>query len=274
MRDLIVEANPKLQVPMFIDFWVPVAVAIILGLARHFLMKTMTPVFHSIIDEKITGDWRLERSEKAAENTFKTLYYVISTVMGYSYLKGSGYLPHLMFGEVGFKEQWSCYPTCDLGESFNTFYIGSMGYHLLSLVAHNAGAKRKDFIEMNVHHFATIALIVLSRLLFMNVNGMLLLWLHHWADIFTAGTRVFIDIKGPTKICLFLGIFVVWIYSRLFIFFFLGFEGLTIKPDYPDTISDQMILGIRLCFTLFVCSLYLLHIFWMAGFTRIMLTYF
>lgn len=57
--------------------------------------------------------------------------------MGYSYLKGSGYLPKLMLGEVSFSEQWDCYPTCQLGESFNTFYIGSMGYHLLSMVAHN-----------------------------------------------------------------------------------------------------------------------------------------
>lgn len=127
---------------------------------------------------------------------------------------------------------------------------------------------------MNLHHLATIALIVLSRILFMNVNGMLILWLHHWADIFTSGTRVFMDIKGPTRIAMFCGIFVVWIYSRLFIFFLLGFENLTMTADFPKAISLNIVMGIRLCFTLFVSSLYILHIFWMAGFTRILTGFF
>lgn len=79
--------------------------------------------------------------------------------------------------------------------------------------------KRKDFLEMVVHHIVTILLLVLSWTCNLTRGGTLVLVIHDVADIFLESAKMTKYIKWQRTCDILFGIFtIVWIYTRLYLY--------------------------------------------------------
>lgn len=78
--------------------------------------------------------------------------------------------------------------------------------------------QRKDFLEMFVHHVATILLIVFSYTCNLIRGGCLVLIVHDCADVFMEAAKIFKYIKWQRACDTFFGLFfIVWTATRLVI---------------------------------------------------------
>ena len=77
---------------------------------------------------------------------------------------------------------------------------------------------------MVVHHVLTLNLIFFSYLSCFTKGGILVLWLHLWADIFTSLARAFANIKDIGALVSYICLITIWFYSRLLIFGFIIYE--------------------------------------------------
>ena len=133
-----------------------------------------------------------------------------------------------------------------------------MGYHIGQLFKHMfmEDKHRNDFMEMMLHHSATVYLFGFSY-----INNFLLggpcTFLHNWADIAISWTRFWNETKYYKSISLISFIFsmVIWAYTRLYVFAKLiaAFVAIEVFTYSPYVIP---ILGFLLC------SLYVLHVYW------------
>ena len=169
-----------------------------------------------VIDHKSYPEgtkWREERSIKASKNLFKFCYYVVWTILGYYVIKDLEGLPPMMFGKGSLSNLFKGYPAWDKPAYFDLFFCASIGYHLESFVMFFFQPVSNDFVEMILHHVTTIMLILFSYHINTTQVGVLVLWLHHWADIFTSGARTCMDIKNHARDIFFGGIIISWNYS-------------------------------------------------------------
>lgn len=157
--------------------------------------------------------WRDERVIKACKNLFKFCYYIVWTSLGYYVIKDLEGLPPMMGGSGSLSNLFSDYPAWKKPQYFDLFYCASIGYHLESAITFVFTPKTNDFVEMILHHVTTIFLILFSYHINTTQVGVLVLWLHHWSDIFTSGARACMDIKNHARDVFFAGIIISWNYS-------------------------------------------------------------
>lgn len=138
------------------------------------------------------------------------------------------------------------------------YYWLSLGHYLHLLVAQFFDVKRKDFIEMFIHHIVTVALLSLSYWINYVRIGTLVLLVHDVADIFLEFAKVFNYQKWETLTNITFGLFaVVFGVSRLYIFpFYVIWTVYHIAPTYLT--MQPAWYG----FTGLLMALQALHIFW------------
>ena len=177
-----------------------------------------------MIKAKYEGEEREERTMKASANFFKSFYYLCSTLAGYYVIRDLDCLPPMMGGHGDLSKVFSDYPKFDKPPYFDFYYIFITGYHIESLFTHSLGKKNTDYIEMIFHHVLTLNLIFFSYLSCFTKVGILILWLHLWVDNFTAIARAWGYINSVLAFLSYLGIMIVWMYSRLYVFAFIIVE--------------------------------------------------
>lgn len=161
------------------------------------MVKIFYPVFYRALEPKYVGLDREIRAKKGAKNLFKFSYYVLATITGYFFLKDVPGLPPMLLGKGHLSHVFDGWPFWDKPAYFDIYFTASIGYHLDGFISHLFFAERmNDFVEMFLHHVATCSLIYFSYMASFSQIGAIILWSHHWADIFTSGARVFCDIKG------------------------------------------------------------------------------
>ena len=143
------------------------------------------------------------------------------TTLGYYVIKDLEGLPPMMGGQGHLSNIFKDYPAWTKPDYFDLFYCASIGYHLESFIMFFFQPVSNDFVEMILHHVATICLILFSYSINTTQVGVLILWLHHWADIFTSGAWACMDIKNHAWDIFFAGIIIMWNYSWLYCFFFI-----------------------------------------------------
>ena len=142
------------------------------------------------------------------------MFYVLSTSIGYWVIKDLPGLAPMMGGSGDFSKIFDGYPAWQKPEYLDLFYLVSLGYHVNGFVYHLFGPKNNDYVEMILHHSATTALIYFSYLLNFQHIGVLVYWLHDWADIPGTFARFTLDLPNslPTVVSV-LSTVVVWGYS-------------------------------------------------------------
>ena len=120
------------------------------------------------------------------------------------------------------------------------YYIFELSCYWSMLFSQFVDVQRKDFLEMFVHHLATILLIIFSYTCNLIRGGTLVLIVHDCADVFMEAAKMFKYTKWQRGCDVCFGIFfLVWTVTRLIIlpgymmkkyfyfrFYFLNFAGL------------------------------------------------
>lgn len=137
-------------------------------------------------------------------------------------IKDLDFVPPIMGGSGDLSKVFADYPKfSNKPQYFDFYYVFITGYHIESLFTHIFGVKDADYVEMIFHHVLTLNLIFFSYLSMFTKAGILILWLHLWSDIFSSSARAWGYISSLNAFLSYLGLLSSWIYSRLFVFFFI-----------------------------------------------------
>lgn len=142
------------------------------------------------------------------------------------------------------------------------YYMLECGFYIFSSVSLCFDVKRKDFVEMIVHHIATIVLLFCSYCDNMHRMGSLVMIIHDSCDVIMESAKMAKYLKYQRLCdCLFVTFTLLWLITRLIIY---PFSILKISLfDAPNIVSH---LGekpnIYYFMNLMMCTLQLLHIIW------------
>jgi len=136
------------------------------------------------------------RTEKAASQIFKFLYYSIGTYYGYRVMMETPFEKKWFFGTIGdFNDFCITFPYYQSTPLVKNYVLITMGYHLGSCYPMLYTEKKNDMLEMSLHHFAT--LFCYFGLHLINVPGTICLcnYIHDLADITVSLSRLFSESK-------------------------------------------------------------------------------
>lgn len=132
----------------------------------------------------------------------------------------------------------------------------------------NNQARRHDFMEMSLHHFATILLYFSSYYLNVTKFGSLVMYLHDWADISTSLIKVAAEAKYKPFPYIVAAInYIVWGYSRLIAFPMLIYYGMYLEFNayllkFDDLTYLNQSKGMQSGAIFFLSLLLFLHFYW------------
>jgi hypothetical protein len=197
---------------------------------------------------------------KIATNIFKIIFYLTTTIGGYSILSqldyfptqlgGSGYMSKMF--EPGFPDAFYHWKP----QYFDFYYLSCLSYCLSDLVwLLFIYEMQTDFILMLLHHICTISLISFSYFTNYSNIGCIVLFLHDIGDIFVYVARcvINIDIKSWIKSVVGVVLLIVFIYTRIYVFADLILVIYNYAPDWTS---------ITKCLWGFLTFLYIMHINW------------
>lgn len=138
------------------------------------------------------------------------------------------------------------------------YYMIELSFYWSLFFSQFADAKRKDFVEMFVHHLATIFLLVLSWTCHVHRVGSLVLFVHdfadHWLELAKLGRYA-----KYQKVCdiAFVGFLSVWVTTRMGVF--------PVWIIYSITVEAAQLLQMfpmYYVFNFLLTALLVLHLFW------------
>jgi hypothetical protein len=206
-----------------------------------------------------------ETQRKLSESVWKVLFYVVS--FGWSMVLVA-------------RRNWTWIDSYDalfdhvpalhaaperIDADIRLFYLFELGFYLHSIYAHVAiETRRKDFVEMLIHHVATFALIGISYSTRFVAIGTLIVSLHDVSDILLETAKQYIYLGRETMANVWFALWVLsWIVMRLVYFpFFILPASMWVSVAkigrYPHWES---------CFIMLL-TLQILHIFWSCMIAR------
>ena len=200
-------------------------------------------------------------ARKNCTNFFKLIYYTLITIFGIYVLSDQPYFPWQLLGkgEISncFKGGFPNWIYHQKPDYFNIYYLGVLAFHISDLIwLLFVYELQTDFLMMLVHHICTISLITFSYLTNYSNIGSIIIFLHDFGDIFVYIARIFLNTKAPefTKSSSGILLLLVWIYTRLFVF------GGIINALYIEFSLNHSWINWNIL--LFLCFLYLLHMYW------------
>jgi len=226
-----------------------------------------------------------KQKARVKENAWFTLYYILASICGYLILQHTPWLWDLREIVLG-------YPETHTGHEIpymRLYLLVGCGFYVQALFTLLfIDEKMKDFMEMLVHHLATIALIVWCLVSYYHRIGTLVLLLHDIVDVFLYSAKT-LKHMGWIKTCDFLFIAFVVAFLGLRLIYFpiviskslFNFNGwdypgryyfvrYVSDAIYPIEVSDYGSCVFRYCLssywglTLLMCLLVCLHIFWFS----------
>lgn len=164
------------------------------------------------------------------------------------------------------------YPQSAITLECNTFYIFELGFWISCCLYLGFETRRKDFVEMSIHHLSTVCLILFSFLFDFGRPGILVMMIHDVGDIFLYSAKSAQYRKLNKLADVLFAIFALVFYiSRWYVFprfviiplLVTIYSGLTdsnfrIVASYNQVPMLVMLTGL-------LCVLFALHLMW--GFT-------
>lgn len=223
--------------------------------SKDFILRNL--VEHSRIKE--TPDERLNR----VQSFFNTIvYYTLAVTINYSIIMTytPSYMPRFLGGNLkidNFLAIWGEVPA----RPVRIFFVLSIGHHFERTYQHiRHNLKGNNFWIMILHHVITINLMFCAFLNRHLIYGISILFLHDIGDILVGWVKVVREIRHWKHLVIpvFLVLFVVWVYTRNFIF---GYEILyptitQLSLSAPTNYLQNQIFGIGGLLILFFMNVY------------------
>lgn len=219
----------------------------------------------------------ISRIRKCGSSLLNILFYTGLTYKIYkiiknepifpSYLGGSGSLQDAILRDeltsidpnkikealpsIGFNDNTE-YMIKTLNDNIMSFYYLQFGFHIAETIVHLVSPRRSDFMEMMIHHVATLSLVLYSMLYNRTNVGVLIMFLHDISDIPVYLCKAFSDTKFEiTTIVSFVLLILGWIYFRIYAL------GMII---YELLLNSE---GFHFGMTCVLIVLYALHYYWL-----------
>jgi len=149
---------------------------------------------------------------KFCESGWRWLYYSSAFVYGFVCLWDEAWFNNI-------RHCWYNYPHHDVSKEIWWYYMIELGFYWSLFFSQFSDVKRKDFVEMFIHHTITISLLCCSWTCNLHRAGSLVLVIHDFADIFLEFAKLANYTKFTTLCdCVFVFFTISWIVTRLAIF--------------------------------------------------------
>ena len=191
--------------------------------------------------------------EKLSEICWQLTYHVVFTLYGTVVLHDKIWLSDIT-------QCWMNYPKHPLLSDVNNYYLAGFSFYMSSTLTFLYQSKRKDSLQMLLHHLVTLLLIMFSYSINFIRIGTLVLLIHECGDIPLLIAKIFVILKKKWLTDVIFVIFVItWIITRIII--------------YPlwilrSSIFDSYLVGYQktdlgyLFFNSLLLSLFVFHCIW------------
>jgi len=150
--------------------------------------------------------------DKFCETGWRWLYYSCAFIYGICCLWNKPWLWNI-------KHCWYNYPHHEVSSDVWWYYMFELAFYWSLTFTQFFDVKRKDFLEMFIHHITTISLLAFSWTCNLTRCGALVLVVHDFADIFLEAAKMCNYTKYNKACDIIFGIFTVaWIVTRLGLF--------------------------------------------------------
>ncbi|KAE9004213.1 hypothetical protein PR003_g17755 [Phytophthora rubi] len=244
--------------PQLSDLLIGGAVSLLLVAARFVAGKAFAPLARVVLSpKKRVIENRVHRFTTVL---FKFLYFVFITVVGFKVMQHEPWFPPSLGGKgevVKTFEVLSDAPSSAL----KYYFMVQLGYHLHSLLFMVFFSPiRNDFIEMLLHHVATIILIGGSYLANYTAFGALVVFTHDIGDVTGYGIKAIVDTGNtPLVVFMYVVLLVSWAYTRLFVFpcHLIYSSMIELPQKHPDIVGAFVH-----PMNAMLCMLVVLHVYW------------
>jgi hypothetical protein len=238
---------PK-EIPIYFAF----QLAIVMTVWRYVVQFVVSGVFKYVEPNIGTEEDKKAVRIKAGESGFKLFYYAFSWIWLVSIVEKLNIWENTLNCIVDYPYEKSY--------SINAVYLWELGFYISGLVCHfTIETRRKDFVEMAVHHFATVVLLGFSYVYSYERIGLIVLVLHDISDIFLEMGKIFsyLDIDLVATLC-FVGLILSWFFARLYFF--------PLKVLTSVWFEHYLLMDVPLARMFFVllCVLQVLHVYWFS----------
>ncbi|KAJ9087414.1 Sphingosine N-acyltransferase lag1 [Entomophthora muscae] len=170
---------------------------------------------------------------KFKEQAFMVCFYVVSWSVGFYLAYHSPYW-------LDSSQFWIGYPHLEISPGIKRFYLFQIGYWLQQMVYVQIEVRRKDYLNMIVHHIITNMLMVISYYCNFTRMGHIILTLMDFSDIFLSLAKTLNYLKFPILCDATFILFVLsWVPSRHIGFMALVWSIMVDPFKYnPDSIWD------------------------------------
>jgi hypothetical protein len=125
------------------------------------------------------------KSKKLCEAALYFFFYVFSVIWGLMVIQSEAW-------PLATRSFWIDYPLHEFSPFFKYYYIFQLSFYLhQSIVLVFLDGKRKDWVELGVHHAVTLTLITISYLLRHFRFGLVVLLIHDTSDVFLQLAKIF-----------------------------------------------------------------------------------
>lgn len=103
---------------------------------KLLMYKYLRPFFQKHIKQKYQGEVRLDKIEKSCRNTYKSVCFLIFTVLGYLVVTEMPYCPPSMLGTGDISLLYAEHPYNYKPALLTFYYLFELGYHLEGGIYH------------------------------------------------------------------------------------------------------------------------------------------
>lgn len=194
---------------MLMSALVIVTIELICG---HFLYKLFEPFCKEQKDLSV----RKVRSSKATISAYKAVYFTFAVLWGYKVLINQYYMPKLLGGSGDFTKVMTEFPYANHADQLKEYLLVTMGYHVAGLINHFIHPRRRDFIEMALHHIVSIYLLGGQYLFNVWEIGAVISLLHDITGTTTYLLKTFseTEVKKPLAVIIVINM-ILWLMTRL-----------------------------------------------------------
>jgi hypothetical protein len=214
-------SNPQYQWPRYEDLYIAAASFSLLYFCKMIIVPNAKKFMMKFIKPKFTGIERELRAEKAAYNIYKMLYFTSGYIIGTYVCIGADWFPRSLGGSGDSYRIFKGFPyqSTESYPYLRGFIMFQLGFHTQVFVSHLINSPKKNFIEMFLHHFMTVLLIVLAYYMnYIPVSGIVLV-LHDFSDIFVTSTRILLDTPySKSMLTNYFMLMISWVFTRLVLY--------------------------------------------------------
>ncbi|CEG39899.1 longevity-assurance family protein [Plasmopara halstedii] len=242
--------------PQFADLLIGGGVSLLLIGARFAAGKAFVPLARIVLSPK--KRLVVNRVHRFSAVLFKLIYFVVISIVGFKVMQHEPWFPATLGGDGDVAVTFHIQSEAP-SSALKYYFMVQLGYHLHSLLFMVCFSPiRNDFIEMLLHHLATILLISGSYVTNYTAFGALVVYTHDLGDITGYGIKSIVD-TGRTSlvVAMYMVLLISWAYTRLYVFpchliYTLKMELL--HPSGKESFAYPMFA--------MLCMLLVLHVYW------------